>query len=66
MAYEKVVEYCNKNNISVHEFEKRCGLGNGTVSKWRDVGGFPSVPTLMKIEEATGVPMLDWIKNTEE
>ena len=59
-----VKRYCEKHKISLLAFEKMCGLGNGTVGKWRD-GKFPSVHTLQKMEIATGVPMLDWIKETE-
>ena len=62
MVYEKVVAYCNENGITVSEFERRCGLGNGVVSKWRDSGYWPSIPTLQKMEAATGVPMHEWMK----
>jgi len=42
-------------------FETLCGLSNGSVSKWKD-GGFPSIPTLKKIEEATKIPVEEWLK----
>ena len=60
MVYPKIIEYCNKNNLSVSAFEKKCGLANGTVSGWKN-GGNPSLTTLIKIENATKVPLKQWI-----
>lgn len=36
MVYRKVVAYCEKKNISICEFEKLCGIGNGVVGAWKD------------------------------
>lgn len=62
MFYQKVTEYCNNNNISIHAFEKMCGIANGTVSCWKDGKSNPSIPTLNKIVSATGVPAEEWLK----
>ena len=64
MIYKKIMNYCNQNSLSVSAFEKKCGLANGTVGKWRD-GGNPSLETLQKIVSATGVPISEWIKERE-
>ena len=64
MIYNKIMDYCNQNRLSVLAFEKKCGLANGTVGKWRD-GGNPSLETLQKIVSATGVPISEWIKESE-
>ena len=61
MIYEKVVDYCKKERITVCEFEKRCQIGNGTVGKWREGVTVPSFRTLFKIEEKTGVSVSEWI-----
>lgn len=61
MIYQKIIEYCNENNISVSAFEKKCGLTNGTVGGWKN-GGNPSVPTLKKIENATKIPIEKWVE----
>lgn len=61
MFYEKVISYCNKNRITVSGFEQRCGLSNGTVSKWKN-GGSPSIPNLKKIAESTKVPVEKWLQ----
>lgn len=64
MIYNRIINYCNQNSLSVSAFEKKCGLANGTVGKWRD-GGNPSLETLQKIVSATGVPISEWIKERE-
>lgn len=61
MIYEKVVDYCKKQKITVCEFEKRCQIGNGTVGKWREGVIVPSFRTLFKMEEKTGVSVSEWI-----
>lgn len=64
MIYNKIMNYCNENNLSVSAFEKKCGLANGTVGKWKD-GGNPSLETLQKIVLATGIPIEEWMKKLE-
>lgn len=61
MFYQKVLDYCKAQNISVSAFEKKCGLSNGTVSKWKN-GGSPSLDTLSKIVNATGLSAEKWIE----
>ena len=62
MVYNKVVEYCNKKNLSIMAFEQKCGIGNGTVAKWKEKKYEPSVPTLQKIVKATQIPIEEWLK----
>lgn len=59
--YGKVIKYCYENNLSIMAFEQKCGLTNGTVSKWKD-GGYPSIPTLQKIEKATKISAKKWLE----
>lgn len=61
MIYERVKEYCRSEGIPICEFEKRCEIGNGTVSKWREDKSSPSVKTLSKIVRSTGIEMLYWL-----
>ena len=58
------MDYCNQNSLSVLAFEKKCGLANGTVGKWKD-GGNPSLETLHKIVLTTGIPIDEWMKESE-
>ena len=64
LIYKKIMDYCNQNSLSVSAFEKKCGLTNGTVGKWKD-GGNPSLETLQKIVSATGIPIEEWMKESE-
>lgn len=64
MIYNKIIKYCNENSLSVSAFEKKCGLANGTVGKWKD-GGNPSLETLHKIVLATGIQIDEWMKESE-
>lgn len=64
MIYNKIIKYCNENSLSISAFEKKCGLTNGTVGKWKD-GGNPSLETLHKIVLATGIPIDEWMKESE-
>ena len=61
MIYSKVIEYCKKNNMSVSAFERKCGLANGTVNGWKH-GGYPSVPTIKKIEQSTKISAKKWLE----
>ncbi len=60
--YEKIVEYCKQNKISIAEFEKRCHIGNGTIGKWRLRSIQPSLGTLKKVSDATDLPLSYWIE----
>ncbi len=62
MFYEKVIEYCEKKKISISAFEKKCGIGNGTVGKWKDDASKPSLATIEKIAKNTNVPISEWLK----
>lgn len=49
--------------MSTSAFEKKCGLPNGLVSKWKEKGYEPSIPTLQKISIATKIPIEKWLKD---
>lgn len=61
MIYNRILEYCMERHIHLHEFEKACNLGNGTVGKWKEDRVIPSLKTLSKIEKKTGIPVKYWI-----
>lgn len=65
MIYRKVVAYCKEHNMSIMAFEQLCGLANGVVGKWEDDKKNPSLSSLMKIAEATRIPVADWLKQEE-
>lgn len=65
MFYKKILDYCDKNSISIFAFEQKCGLPNGLVSKWKN-GGYPSIQTLRKISEATGISIETWVEENQQ
>lgn len=66
MFSKKIEKYCKENGLSIMAFEVKCGLSNGLVGKWRESGGYPSVPTVQKIAEATGRSIEYWLSNQQE
>lgn len=61
MIYERILEYCKENHISVTDFEKVCGIANGLVGKWKSGKTQPSLRILSKIQNATGISIGYWI-----
>lgn len=62
MLYEKILDYCEKEGLSISAFEKKCDIGNGTVGRWKDDASKPSLTTLEKIAKATKVSVTEWLK----
>lgn len=62
MVYDKIVRYCKENGLSIMAFEKKCGLANAVVGKWENDKLKPSLSSLSKIADATGIPIADWLK----
>lgn len=62
MIYNKVIEYCENNNLSVMAFEQMCKLPNGIVGKWNIHGFTPKIETVKKIVQATGIPIEKWLE----
>ena len=61
MIYPKVIEYCKKHNMSIHSFEQKCEIGNGTIARWA-TGSRPSLESLEKISKVTKIPVKKWIE----
>lgn len=61
MVFDKVVKYCQENNLSIAGFEKMCGFGNGVVRGWKD--GNPRAESLLKLEEVTHIPISEWLSS---
>lgn len=61
LFFEKVEAYCKEHNLTIMAFEQMCGLANGLVGKWKDDGN-PRLETLMKIVNATGIPVEKWLE----
>lgn len=63
MVYRNVTKYCEENDISLSAFEKKCGIGNGTVRLWENDNSKPTLSTLEKMERATGISISEWLKD---
>jgi len=62
MLYQRIVEYCERNGLSISAFEKHCELANGTVAKWKDNPNAAKLETVMRIVAKTGIPITRWIE----
>lgn len=51
--YNKIKKLCEKSGVSFTRIEKETGLGNGTISKWKD--SIPTVDKLKKVADYFGV-----------
>lgn len=60
--YDKVAEYCDERKMPISAFEKMCSIGNGTCGRWRNNMSSPTLTTIQKIADATGIPIEKWIK----
>lgn len=56
---EKIRSYCDQHDITICEFEKLCGIGNGTVDDWGIAE--PKLSSLLKVAAATKTPITDWL-----
>lgn len=64
LIYPKIVKYCEENSISISAFEKKCDIGNGTIARWEKESK-PSLDSLEKIASVTGIPLAEWLKESE-
>lgn len=53
MIYENISRLCEKRGITIKEFERKAGLKNGMVGKWRKSN--PRINNLQKAADFFGV-----------
>ena len=53
MLYDKITRFCKENNIPLYIFEKECGLGNATISGWKNSN--PRIDSLQKVSKKMGI-----------
>lgn len=61
MLYENVLEKCNEQGIPVTTLESKIGLGRGTIGKWANGQGNPSVKNVKKVADYFGVSLEELI-----
>lgn len=64
MLLENVSALCKERNITFAELERKTGLGNGTVRRWKDMN--PRVDLLKKVADYFGVTLDELMKADEE
>lgn len=62
--YAVIKEICDKKGISVAQLERDAGLGNGTISGWKD--GDARLTNLDKVAEALGMKTETLVKRRKE
>lgn len=62
--YEKIVELCNKNNISINELEKKLNFGNCTIRKWKNTQ--PAFNKVVTIANYFKVPITYFVDEEKE
>ena len=60
MIYENIEALCKERGISVTTLEKRAGLGNGTIGKWKDSS--PKVENLQAVANTLKVKIEKLLK----
>jgi transcriptional regulator with XRE-family HTH domain len=60
MIYEKVKSLADKKGMNISELEKRAGLSNGTIGKWRD--SKPLAENLAKVAKVLNVSVNTLLK----
>lgn len=63
MILENIIRLCEQRGISISALEKKSGLKNATICKWKD--SVPRVDTLKKVADALGVTV-DYLLRKEE
>ena len=54
MLYENICYWAKKRGLSIHQVERKAGIGNGSISRWgRDYE--PKLKNLKKVADVLGV-----------
>ena len=64
LILELIEKWCKENNTSIAALEKKCGLGNATISRWDK--SMPRIDTLQKVSEVTKIPIAKLIGNPKK
>lgn len=62
MLYERICEMCKEKGTNVSELERKCGLANATIRRWRVSS--PSAENLAKVADALDTS-LDYLLGRE-
>lgn len=54
ILYTRIIELCERNNISITKLEKECEFSNATIKKWKDTST-PGIDKVQRIARYFGV-----------
>lgn len=60
--YNNVVQLANDKGMNIAQLEKKAGIANGTIGKWKNENNKPLVDTVVKVAQALGVTVNRLIK----
>ena len=60
---DKIKEIAYERGTTFATIEKRCGIGNGSIAKWKD-GRFPSAEILFRVAMFLDTPMDEIMSET--
>ena len=58
--YEKIKKLADEREISIYALEKKAGLQNGNIGKWRESS--PTIGNLQKVADALEVPIAELVE----
>lgn len=64
MILKKISKLCEERKISISKLEKECGIGNGTIGRWKD--STPTVDKLKKVADYFGVTLDELLEESEQ
>ena len=53
MIYKNIKSLCEKKNMSICALEKKAGLANGTIGKWKESS--PTIDNVQSVAKVLGV-----------
>lgn len=54
VLYSRIIELCDKHEITITKLEKECGFSNATIKKWKDTST-PGIDKVQRIAKFFGV-----------
>lgn len=61
MNFNKLVALCKEKGITFCKLEKECGIGNGTIARWKTSS--PSVANLKAVADYFGVTVDELLRD---
>ena len=65
MLHETICWWAKKRGLSIHQLERKAGIGNGSISRWgKDYE--PKLANLKKVADVLGVSINTLLKETKD